>query len=411
VATLFIFVLVLVSINSATALDDQTQTSDLQTQTTLDQQNTTEDQEQIIDNSNSGSSDGSDVQTCSTVSSEGTVQTTDIGSVKGYWVWSNYVNSLDPWALKNSGFTDIFVLTKGSSGEFHLDDLRNAINKCYPAGIRVHAWIVCFKDQNTWVDQTNMAYQTHIINDEILVAANVPNISGIHLDYVRYSGLAQYGRAAWQQPGGVDAAVNTITDFVARVRNALNPNLYLSAAVMPEANGGSPDGTYWNRYYYAQDYDRLADFLDFMVPMTYEGNFGQNTAWIGNMIGIIVSKAQKDVAGTRTPIPVFAGLLNYRCDSNPEMLPQGELDADIAEAIGHGAKGYVLFRYGIPRWESYTVPHAYKRVRYRGWYKVSYRVRIGKGKYRRYVWRTKWKRGWLYKWLYWYETRWKCVLT
>ncbi|MBM4241866.1 MAG: hypothetical protein FJ150_09445, partial [Euryarchaeota archaeon] len=48
----------------------------------------------------------------------------------------------------------------------------------------------------------------------------------------------------------------------------------------------------------------------------------------------------------------------------------------------------------------YTDWVPYKKVRYRGWYKVSYKVKIGRGKYRRYVWRTKWRRGWLYKWLY-----------
>ena len=48
---------------------------------------------------------------------------------KGYWVWSSYANSVNIASLKKQGFTDIYILTKGSSGEINYSALSTIINK------------------------------------------------------------------------------------------------------------------------------------------------------------------------------------------------------------------------------------------------------------------------------------------
>ena len=55
-----------------------------------------------------------------------------------------------------------------------------------------------------------------------------------------------------------------------------------------------PEG-YSNTYYYGQDYGRLADYLDFLVPMTYPGNYNVNNAWIAKEIKYIVSRAKAGI--------------------------------------------------------------------------------------------------------------------
>jgi hypothetical protein len=264
-------------------------------------------------------------------------------SMHGYWMWSTDAYNFNPWTLQSAGITDIFVITKSVSGGLYYNELQHVIDVCRPTGIRVHAWIVCFSDTSvgSWVNPANTGYQDYlrgIINN---IARNYA-INGIHLDYVRYSGVESNGHAAWQQPGGVPSAVGVITEFVQSVYSlvkGINPKIAVSAAVMPEGDQ--------NAYRYGQDYGRLADYLDFFTPMTYEGNFGADNAWLTRATRYIVDRAKGK--------PVYAGLTTYWSDSHPWALSPSELDADVSSVKAGGAAGYVLFRYGdgtsyIPPW-------------------------------------------------------------
>lgn len=351
-----------------------------------------------------------------------TKQSTSV--MKGYWMFSQDVNSANATKLKSKGITDVFVLTRGVTGVYHYKELQAAIKKFHPYGIKVHAWIVCFKDDNhfvnpsgcysytvkvyvkttkylstkkiaykvktkkwykswykswhkycgkwrytwsytwkyTWKYATkykykkawkykpvyryekrtghNLTYNNQLIS-EIASIARKYNIDGIHLDYVRYSGTAKYGNAAYQQPGGVDAAVNAVTAFVRSVSSKINstnnlditgkPHIKLSAAVMPEGVK--------NTYYYGQDYGKLTNYLDFLVPMTYHGNYNANNAWITKQIQYIVS----EVKGK----PVYAGLTTYCSDSNLKSVSLDALQNDVNSAKIGGAAGFVLFRYNF----------------------------------------------------------------
>jgi hypothetical protein len=61
----------------------------------------------------------------------------------------------------------IYILTKGSSGEIHYSALSIIINKAKGSGIRVHAGIVCFKDDSKsstgWINSST-DYQNYLLN-------------------------------------------------------------------------------------------------------------------------------------------------------------------------------------------------------------------------------------------------------
>ncbi len=323
--------------------------------------------------------------------------------MKGYWMFSSDAANLDPdkaAALKAQGITDVFVCTRGVNGQYHYSELQNAINQLKPYGIKVHAWIVCFKNDSGFIDpsgyysytvahpykkvkyrakkkvwykkwykchgkwkytwkykwkyywaykwlywyEKKSSYNTAYTDQLVSSIANINNnydVAGIHLDYVRYSGTASAGHAAYQQMGGTNSATNAITNFVGKVRAVVTKQL--SAALMPEANIRSDNGVLQNSYYYGQDYTKLSDYLDFLVPMIYEGNYNADNSWITQMTQNIVNYA---VDSNGNQKPVYAGLMTYDGDNNPNAIDP-DLDADVQSAIDGGASGYVLFRYGI----------------------------------------------------------------
>ncbi len=252
-------------------------------------------------------------------------------SIKGYWInnGADELNYINITALKKSGITDIFVLTSKQDPE---GTLKPYINAFSGSGIKVHAWIICFKDTNgNWIDpQGNPTAINELINNITSIATKY-NLDGIHLDSVRYPGTA------YKYPN----ATKTVTSFVQKIYSNIKKinsqniqgkhQILLSAALMPELGS--------NSYYYGQDYGQLAQYLDFLVPMIYKGNYNQNTAWIGTVTKYIVQHA-----GGK---PVVSGIQTYRSDSNPTPIPASELKADINAAQSNGSSGYVLFKYGL----------------------------------------------------------------
>jgi len=246
-------------------------------------------------------------------------------NANGIWIRSDDISLINGTALKNAGITDVFVkVSRVVAYQTTLNQLTQVKQLLSGTGIRVHAWVTCFLDANgNWVDPQNTTVQDEVLSfTSYLASSNL--VDGIHLDYVRYPGTA------YLHSGGTEA----ITQFVARVNTAVNtanPLVALSAALMPEGAV--------NAYYYGQDYSQLAQYLDFLVPMVYKGNYGEDSEWIGEKTAYIVSQAN----GT----PVLVGLQTYVSDSNLSTLLATELTKDMDEALENGASGYVFFRYGL----------------------------------------------------------------
>ncbi|MGB9938203.1 MAG: pseudomurein-binding repeat-containing protein [Methanobacterium sp.] len=261
----------------------------------------------------------------------------DYTNVNGIWLKAEDAGNITVNELKSANITDIFVKTNLISSPTYQTVLGSITSKFQNSGIRIHAWITCFKDANgNWIDPANSTQRTFLLNSITNIVKNY-SVSGIFLDYVRYSGVEN--NAAYNNANSTE----TITSFVASVKQVLqlnNPKTALSAALMPEGAN--------NAYYYGQDYGKLANYLDFLVPMIYKGNYGQDTNWIGSTTKYIVEHS-----GGK---PVLAGLQTYISDYDTTKLTANELNQDIKSATSNGASGYVLFRYGMIDQDFLNIP-------------------------------------------------------
>jgi Transglutaminase-like superfamily/Glycosyl hydrolases family 18/Pseudomurein-binding repeat len=254
---------------------------------------------------------------------------------KGFYVKAEDVlaNKVNINELKNAGVTDIFVKSNRLTPPTYQKVLNTIVGDVKGTGIKVHAWITCFKDVNgKWIDpQATDSYSTEqrkeVVNNIVNIAKNY-NVDGIHLDYIRYSG-AKKG-LAHNNPRSTEAITSFVKNIYQTVKS-IKPSLEVSAAVMPEGSK--------NTYYYGQDYQSLARYLDFMVPMLYEGNYQKNNEWIGKITNYI----DRQIGKTK----LYPAILTYRSDKDPTILPASELNQDIKSTMDNGADGYVLFRYGF----------------------------------------------------------------
>lgn len=321
---------------------DGNKTSNIQQSTALISQNSTSEvtNQQNADLSALNSSQNSTVAVNESVSKNESMQDSansedlqaaagdSYANMRGIWLKAEDASTITLAELKSANITDIFVKANRISLPTYESVLGSLITKLQNSGIRIHAWITCFKDANgNWIDPANTTQRNTLLNFITDITKNY-SIDGIHLDYVRYSGVGT--SAAYNYPN----ATATITSFVKDVYNtvkAIKPKVAVSAAVMPEGAN--------NAYYYGQDYKALSPYLDFIVPMLYKGNYGQNTAWVGTATKYIV-----DQVGGK---PVIAGLQTYISDYDTTLLTADDLNQDIKSATDNGASGYALFRYGM----------------------------------------------------------------
>jgi hypothetical protein len=266
---------------------------------------------------------------------------------RGYWINNGpgELKNINTSSLKKAGVTDLFAIIDKDDPKTTLTPYVNAISG---SGIRLHAWILCFKDRsgNWYNPDSNPVAVSELVNKITSISLNY-NVDGIHLDYVRYPGNA------YKHP----YATQTVTSFVKRVYNKLHSinslkipdkhQIKLSAALMPECSK--------NSYYYGQDYGQLSHYLDYLIPMVYKGNFNGDSAWITRTSQYIVNHSNGK--------PVLIGLQTYTSDTTPVPLPNNELYTDIKASIVPGSYGYVLFKYemlnsntpGIPPFKKVTL--------------------------------------------------------
>ena len=69
--------------------------------------------------------------------------------------------------------------------------------------------------------------------EELKRYANTSAIYGIHYDYLRFSGMESYNSAEYQNPGGKEAIVQFVNESIKTIHE-INPELFISAALMPE---------------------------------------------------------------------------------------------------------------------------------------------------------------------------------
>ena len=232
----------------------------------------------------------------------------------GYWVFGKDMYNVNLETLKKNGVTDIF-LNYYAFEVYAKSKVVAWIKKAKAQKINVHIWVQCFYNDGKWQNPktTNLTSKLK----EIKGYANIEGVYGIHLDYLRYPGNA------YKTSGGADA----ITAFVKKVRSQ-NPKIFLSCAVMPENED--------DKKYYGQDIPALGKIVDAVIPMQYKGNYSSGTSWLQATTKYFSKYAT-----------VWSGLQTYKSDDDPTQLSAKEILADAKTCISNGAKGIVLFRYGI----------------------------------------------------------------
>ena len=257
-----------------------------------------------------------------------TIEEKSVKIHNAYWLYGADMKNVDLKDLSSKGVTDVLLNFKayelyGKSG------VETWISTANNVGIKTHIWVQVFYSEATnWVNPLkngteNTEYFAQKI-DEIKTYASLKGLSGIHLDYLRYSGSGD--NAAYKNSGGIEA----INSFVTQAKTAIksvNKNLILSCALMPETTNIA--------YYYGQDYAALSKSMDVVIPMVYKNS--KSSDWITSTAQWYVKNSQ----GAK----VWIGIQTYA--PNNSKLSVAELNKDVSAALKSGADGVVLFRYGI----------------------------------------------------------------
>lgn len=246
----------------------------------------------------------------------------------GYWLFGGDMNKVDLATLASKGTNNIFLnyYAFAANGE---KKVLEWIEKANSYGIKVHIWMQVFFD-GAFVSPllANGTPNYEFFNEKINEAkyyASLSGVAGVHLDYLRFPGTA------YKYANGV-SAINTFVQMCSESVRATNPNIIVSAAIMPETSA--------NTYYYGQDIKVLGKYLDVIIPMIYKGNYGAGSSWITTTTKWFVDNCN---GGAQ----IWSGLQAYKSDSDTTILSISQLTTDANAAISGSASGVVLFRYGL----------------------------------------------------------------
>jgi hypothetical protein len=252
----------------------------------------------------------------------------------GYWSFGADMYNIDLAELARLGTTDI-LLNFYAFTLYGESNVLSWIQNANSYGIRTHIWMQVFYSGGSWVNpvsggSVNQAYFNSVIN-EAAYYAGLNGVAGVHFDYLRYPG------DAYKTSGGTAA----ITEFVRQaceVCKKVNPNIIMSAAVMPETTD--------NIYYYGQDIPAIGQYLDVIIPMQYKGNYNAGTNWLASTTNWFV----KNSNGAK----VWSGLQSYVSDDNPTKLTYTELFGDAQTVLDNGADGVISFRFGLSQYLNFN---------------------------------------------------------
>ncbi|MBR6023991.1 MAG: hypothetical protein IK044_03360 [Methanobrevibacter sp.] len=245
----------------------------------------------------------------------------------GYWLLYSNMYDVDLASLASQGTRHIFLHCYAVTA-YGEDAVSSWARQANNYGIRVHLWMQIAYD-GSWhgIGNKDGSYNYDLINSKVSEAryyASIPGIGGVHFDYLRFGGTAyKFPTAAESINYFVKTAVSAI--------KSVNPDCLVSAALMPE-----PDRML---YYDGQDYATLSRYLDAVLPMVYKGNYHQDTAWIQSMTKWFVDNSNG--------AEVWTGLQAYRSDDDVTRLSVSELSGDAQAALNAGARGVVMFRWGV----------------------------------------------------------------
>jgi len=249
----------------------------------------------------------------------------------GIWVRGEDMYNVNLDTLSNNGIENIF-LHSGAVDRFGEEKVSSWIKEANAKNMKVHIWVQCFHYNGTWINPINTTtkdFNYPFFNskvEEIEKYTEIPGVSGIQLDYIRYPGNAY----KYDYSFGI-SSTNAITKFVSMVSNKLkDKDITLSITLMPERNG---------KKYYGQDAWTLSYYVDAVVPMAYAGNYGQDAGWIKNTASYFKGEAIWS--------KVCIGIQTYESDSNITPLSGIKMKENSQAALDGGADGVALFNWEL----------------------------------------------------------------
>ncbi|KZX15623.1 hypothetical protein MBCUT_13960 [Methanobrevibacter cuticularis] len=249
----------------------------------------------------------------------------------GIWVKGKNMNDVDLDTLSKYGIENIF-LHSNAVDRFGEKNVTEWIKKANSKNIKVHIWVQCFYDNGKWINPINTKEKKinyPFFNEKISAIeklAEIPGVSGIQLDYIRYPGNAY----KYDYSNEVNSH-SAISKFVSMVSDNLkNKDLTLSITVMPEKE---------DTKYYGQDVGTLSQYVDVVIPMAYSGNYGQDSNWIRETATYFKL--------TSIWANVCMGIQNYESDTNETPLSANQLKENCKAAIDGGANGVAIFPWDL----------------------------------------------------------------
>lgn len=248
----------------------------------------------------------------------------------GIWIKGNHMNDVDLDVLSKNGVENIF-LHSNAIDLFGEENVTLWIKKANDKNIKVHIWVQCFYNE-TWINPIDINKKDFNYNyfnskiDEIDKLADIPGVSGIQLDYIRYPGNAYN----YSFSNDITAS-NAISKFVSMTSDSLSDkDLTLSITVMPERE---------TEKYYGQDIKTLSQYVDVVVPMAYSGNYEKNDTWIKETASYFKNEA--------TWSKVSMGIQTYASDNNETPLPANVIKETSQAALDGGADGVIFFTWEL----------------------------------------------------------------
>ena len=240
-------------------------------------------------------------------------------------ITQNHVNN---WV--KAGITDVYVRCINYTNATLRNTLQTVLKLTNNTDIRVHAVINCFYDARTktWISP-NSTSRIEFLKQNINNILTNMNVDGVCLDYLRYPGSDGSNNT---KQVILTQSTKTLVDYI----NSKG-NYTISACVMPEGAG--------NAAAYGQNYTSLGKLVDYLMPMTYKGNYrgsssDANDTWVTTKLDYII----KEVGDKNKVVTI---LQTYWNDNNRTNRPVSNIEATMkAIAQENAIKGISLFLEG-----------------------------------------------------------------
>ncbi len=255
-------------------------------------------------------------------------------------------------------------------------------------------WHYVRAQDNDRINPYDEGYQTYMANIATEIATGY-EVDGIHLDYIRYNHLANGWSAtdfanleamganienvkylinktfyADQLPEGEETDAQYVFNalrngdpdatLIAKYRRqnvvelakviidaakAVNPDLIMSAALMPEGavTSGNDDIAFADLHY-GQNYEDALELYDYVCPMAYTGSYADGSPeWFANIAKYAADLGNKVVMGTQAYYPAMSTNLTMEVEAVRKLLPNENILGIVH--FRHSQFSYAKFNY------------------------------------------------------------------